>query len=450
MPARPRSKHLPDPLPEAPLPIWQIDEAVLDIVAEQQCTDRAKLHPGLRPVQDLHIDSLDFLDLLFQIEAALNITAEKELAQKFFTQDPFTLHHFSQMVFHCWGTGAPPKKFFHGSPKAKLPDFLPSTQLGGTPTSEELAAGPLLVSLNPLGPVATYQRKTDGMRCARIPSGRIELGSDDASNCSDESPRHAATLTSYLIDAEPVSTAAFARFLNAVGPVPEETRLEWCDVNDHRKECFQLERIDGRWKPIAGTEQHPMVLVSWFGANAYSLWANRRDWRLYRGNRHLPSGLSAFPAHWTAAESPPGPLGSLLPSEAQWEHAAQAPADSTASSPSLPWAAQHEPGTSYSAASMPMLPVSAAAGISRFGLCHMPGNVWQWCRDFYAPHFYRSPMACRPDPEQTTPTSVRSERGGSWVGRQFLATPTYRRARVPEARGRCLGFRCVSLISDLS
>ncbi|XZE56067.1 hypothetical protein SH139x_002124 [Planctomycetaceae bacterium SH139] len=40
-------------------------------------------------------------------------------------------------------------------------------------------------------------------------------------------------------------------------------------------------------------------------------------------------------------------------------------------------------------------------------------------------------------------TGVRSERGGSWVGPIELCRPSYRRGRNPDARGRCLGFRCV-------
>lgn len=43
---------------------------------------------------------------------------------------------------------------------------------------------------------------------------------------------------------------------------------------------------------------------------------------------------------------------------------------------------------------------------------------------------------------------AKSERGGSWVGPCDLARSSYRRGRIPEAKGRCLGFRCAVMVAD--
>jgi Sulfatase-modifying factor enzyme 1 len=96
------------------------------------------------------------------------------------------------------------------------------------------------------------------------------------------------------------------------------------------------------------------------------------------------------------------------------------------------------------AAITPMLSISAMAGVSRFGLHHMTGNVWNWSRDFYSPDAYAAHRD--PDPQHVTPTPFRSERGGSWVGPSRIAIPAYRRGRPPVAPGRCLGFRCMGAV----
>jgi formylglycine-generating enzyme required for sulfatase activity len=92
---------------------------------------------------------------------------------------------------------------------------------------------------------------------------------------------------------------------------------------------------------------------------------------------------------------------------------------------------------------MPMADVNAVMGMSPFGIHHMAGNVWQWCRDWYDEGFPARPEASFPNPLNRTPGDARSERGGSWVGSSALCRSSFRRGRIPSARGRCLGFRCI-------
>lgn len=96
-----------------------------------------------------------------------------------------------------------------------------------------------------------------------------------------------------------------------------------------------------------------------------------------------------------------------------------------------------------------MAAVNEPLGVSPLGLFHMAGNVWQWCRDWYATDAYAGrPEVCE-DPVQVNPTGLRSERGGSWVGPAELCRSSGRRGRDPAARGRCLGFRCISDLGKL-
>jgi formylglycine-generating enzyme required for sulfatase activity len=255
----------------------------------------------------------------------------------------------------------------------------------------------------------------------------VEIGDSGEGAQADEQPVHEARLDAFLIDVEPVSTTAYCRFLSSIGEVGEETLHRWfiLAAGDRRSEHLPIAKRGGRWEPVPGAERWPMVLVSWHGASAYSRWANGMDWE---------EGFLDV---------------NYLPSEAQWEYAARGPARRR-----FPWGnepaasdrarvACHRRRRSYALADLPLADVNEELGLSPFGLRHMAGNVWQWCRDDYDPGFYSTAAASRPNPVCRSGTLIKSERGGSWIGPADLARSSYRRGRPPLARGRCLGFRCV-------
>ena len=53
-----------------------------------------------------------------------------------------------------------------------------------------------------------------------LPDGEACIGSSALDVLPDQRPAHPVELSSFLIDAEPVSNAAYARFLNSVAPIP--------------------------------------------------------------------------------------------------------------------------------------------------------------------------------------------------------------------------------------
>uniref|UniRef100_A0A7S4WC86 Carrier domain-containing protein n=1 Tax=Alexandrium monilatum TaxID=311494 RepID=A0A7S4WC86_9DINO len=280
---------------------------------------------------------------------------------------------------------------------------------------------------------ARYHRVTDGMHCVLIPAETVWVGDGLGRRAAlaNEQPCHRVPLRSFLMDVEPVSTGAYARFLNCVWPADEQV-ADWVGLRlgDPRKAYMPLQRTaEGVWQLQDGvSERWPMIMVSWYGANAYSLWANGCNWMDYR----------------EAAQS-------FLPTEAQWEYAARGlePAN-------FPWGDtppdedllvfcpdDRKLDPDMHLRDFPLAPVNAELGNSPFGLRGMAVNVWQWCCDTYDPQFHDAPEASWPNAWNDAAKGPKSERGGSWVGPPSVARSSYRRGRAAIAKGRCLGFRCI-------
>ncbi|EAQ77761.1 formylglycine-generating enzyme family protein [Blastopirellula marina] len=409
-------------------------ERVADVASRQLCIPRDEIDSTSRLVEDLQCDSLDLVELLIELEEEFLVTIpdrpESPVGKSIFTRRPFRICDLAELVYLQQGTGMPVRRGWRRQIIADETNATPFTQLSGR-CREDLCS-PKVPRFEPLGCVQgiqQYRRRSDGMRCAWIPAAEFTMGSDALDAQTDEQPVRQVALDAYLIDAEPVSTTAYCRFLNSVVATPANLG-DWflLDPADDRIAQMPILQREVGWSPVAGAETMPMVLVSWYGANAYSLWANGFSFADYRSE------------------------AGFLPSEAQWEHAATG-AYATEDPPSLDASlvyGQHHRGAVYHAANMPMAPVHLSAGVSKFGLHHMAGNVWQWCRDWYAEDFYARAESGAVNPVNMVESGVRSERGGSWVGPLDLCRTSYRRGRSPDARGRCLGFRCVSPVAHLA
>lgn len=394
-------------------PILATDEIrprVLRIVAEACGTDISELSPDLRLIQDLHIDSLGWVEMLMALEDEFGIAIPDDgsdpVAASLFVTAEVRIANLIELVYLRQGMGSrvPSGWFrFRRDPAPTPTEAAPFTQLDG-----KYLGKPGDAWLDPIetrhGIATTIRRRTDGMVCIRIPADEVEFERDGK--------RIGKSLEAFYLDIEPVSTNAYCRFLNSIGPVAERLLAEWfVSPGSDKRAGHQLIRYDGfRWHPLTGVERWPMVLVSWYGANAYALWASGRDWYGYR------------------TADPDGTF-SGLPTEEQFEYAARGatirrfPWGDEEATLQKAWFGRHERGRDYpTPQSLPIVPVNRPLGLSPFGLRHLAGNVWQWCGNELS-------------------AGIRAERGGSWVGPAFLCESGYRRGRVPDARGRCLGFR---------
>jgi formylglycine-generating enzyme required for sulfatase activity len=283
-----------------------------------------------------------------------------------------------------------------------------------------------------------------------LPGGSFRMGSEQF--YPEELPVHDVTVAPFSIEQHPVTNAQFADFVSATGYVTvAEQPLDpaaFPGVPAHelspgalvfRRTSGPVDLRDWRqwwtWMPgacwrqpfgpgssVGDQSDHPVVQVAYPDAVAYAAWAGRR-----------------------------------LPTEAQWEYAARAGAQTVyawgddvqpdgrlmantwqgkfpyANEGALGWAGTSPVGT---------FPANA------FGVSDMIGNVWEWTTTPYAGRHSpgRQSSQCCPAPTGN-PSANQTLKGGS-----HLCAPEYCHRYRPAARSSQsqdsatthIGFRCAS------
>ena len=130
----------------------------------------------------------------------------------------------------------------------------------------------------------TWTNEKDGSVMRLIPAGEFIMGSTneqtEAAKRMDkagpqfpllhETPQFSAEIDSFYLSVFAVTNERFARFLSETKPSPEQLQhwVSWLDR-------IALEPNDS-YRAVPDFEKHPVVNVTWFGAEAYCRWAGLR------------------------------------------------------------------------------------------------------------------------------------------------------------------------------
>ena len=287
----------------------------------------------------------------------------------------------------------------------------------------------------------TYTEDPNGLGIVmqKIKGGTFTMGSNDTEAGSDEKPTHSVTLDDFYMGKYEVTLAQFKAFVKDSGyKTDAEKRTD--DYGSYVYENGSWNKKDGiNWRhdaegKIQTNEQHPVIHVSWNDAVEYCKWLSRKTGKSY-----------------------------TLPTEAQWEYAAGngsrhtkyawgngSPTNSKGGNVADETGANKFNWTKnesnifvgYTDGYATTAPVGQF-GANDYGLYDMTGNVWEWCRDWYAADYYsKSPSR---NPENTTTATYRVLRGGSWLIYARFCRAAYRSYGTPSLRNNYIGFRLVFL-----
>ncbi|MFL5347510.1 MAG: ergothioneine biosynthesis protein EgtB [Hyalangium sp.] len=250
-----------------------------------------------------------------------------------------------------------------------------------------------------------------------IPGGPVRLGSDGAWAYDNERPAHTVDVPAFLLDAHPVTNGDYLVFVESGGY--EEPRWwqpkgwEFIQAERIRHPLFWLPQGQHVWlrrrfgwvEPLPKDE--PVQHVCWYEADAYARWAGKR-----------------------------------LPTEAEWEKAAQG-SDGTARA--HPWgdAPSTPEHANLGGDTWGPSPVgSSLQGRSADGVWGLLGDVWEWTASDFTGYAGFRAFPYREYSEVFFGSEYRVLRGGAWASAPVAVRNSFRNWDYPIRRQIFAGFRC--------
>ncbi|MFH1998245.1 MAG: SUMF1/EgtB/PvdO family nonheme iron enzyme [Planctomycetota bacterium] len=295
-----------------------------------------------------------------------------------------------------------------------------------------------------------------------IPEGEFQMGDHSGAGWLEELPVHTVYIDSFSMDTSEVTDEEYCKFLNSArkqglielssGVVyKKNSSSPYCDTT--LSSSYSRITWNGYAFGItANKRNHPMVMVSWYGAVAYANWRSAQE------------GL--IPCYDLETWQCDFDLdGYRLPTEAEWEKAARGGEHSPYYD--YPWgntvdgskANFKNSGDPYEGGPYPWTaPVRYYDGnqtppgvdmANGYGLYDMAGTVWEWCNDWCDHSYYQfcvdNNIYNNPTGPSSSPFGGRVLRGGSWFLDEFSIRCSFRHSNdLPGFRSNYSGFRLVT------
>ncbi|HOZ47015.1 MAG TPA: SUMF1/EgtB/PvdO family nonheme iron enzyme [Candidatus Hydrogenedentes bacterium] len=242
-----------------------------------------------------------------------------------------------------------------------------------------------------------------GVPMILVPGGAFTMGSTEGAD--DEAPPHTVSVSSFAMDTYEVTQDQFA---NAQEPNPSHFK----------------------------GPRRPVEQIRWSDAALFCNIRSRMD-----GLEPCYDEFS-FECHFDAS-------GYRLPTEAEWEYAARAGADTVYDFGND--ARELKAYACYANNATEKTDESGRKRPNRWGFHDLYGNVAEWCHDAYSATYYaESPET---DPRGPDEGVKRVMRGGAWNSGADACRATARAAESPGITDACFardtfGFRCVRRINE--
>lgn len=244
-----------------------------------------------------------------------------------------------------------------------------------------------------------------------VPPGTAQLGSPvgEEGRVEDETSRAITISDAFYLGKTEVTVRQFEQFVRETRYRTEAERGPSGGFGWNGQALVQSPGFHWRKPGYPQTPDHPVSLVTWYDAQEFCTWLTRKTGRQCG-----------------------------LPSEAQWEYACRAGTSGAwylEDPNTLGWNR-----TNAAAQAHPVAQKTANA----WGFFDMPGNVWEWCADYYAPYdpgAKINPLASIA-PKEDKPRRVL--RGGSWLKDPRGTRSAARYRNDPRSRNADNGFRVMA------